>query len=87
MDLAHERGQSVHSHRSSQAEPQPAPHPSWAWQLLSVDLVRLFSTEIAWLCEPDHMTGDESPSSSLGILKTDETAGSWLLTLYANDEL
>lgn len=33
------------------------------------------------------MACDKSPSLSPGILKTDETTDSRLLTLYANDEL
>lgn len=65
----------------------PSSYQSLTWSFLSRNHVRMFSPEIFWLCELDHVVCDKSPSLSLGILKTDETADSWLLTLYANDEL
>lgn len=65
----------------------PSSYQSLTWSFLSRNHVRLFSPEIFWWCELDHVVCDKSPSLSLGIWKTDETADSWLLTLYANDEL
>lgn len=67
--------------------PWPFSRRSSVWSVLSRKHVEPFSAEIFCLCELDHVACDKSPSLSPGILKTDEAADSWLLTLYANDEL
>lgn len=74
------RGQEVTAHRRI-SDPWPFSSSYSVWSLLSRNYVRLCSTEIFWLCELDHAACDKSPSLSLGILKTDETADSWLFYL------